>query len=299
MRVVARRAAPASEVNPAPPPPARSPFFRLSRPPLQDAAFCETAHRRVKVPAHKLTWFRDRRLGEISLGSLLLTSLMRTVSVTSGLSMAGASDSYLHTNCFAAAANMAPYTENLHTFSAQRMLSTLSALHKKHVYLASRARDAPAGSDDLARVNGLVEHYDQCLRIGCETLLAMCAPALLPRNVSLLYGLLRERSVIDSLAADGTFSDGTVRALSDVITHFDAVITKAEAARAIAIAKGGSGGAEEVAAAAAGAPIKTAVPWSESDVFNELTVAAKAWSAGADAEKAATSLMDMKFLCVV
>ena len=221
---------------------------------------------------------------------------MRTVAVTSGLSMAGASDSYLHTNCFAAAANMAPYTENLHTFAAQRMLATLSALHKKHAFLASRARDVSTTSEEQARINGLVEHYDQCLRIGCETLLATCAPALLPRNVSLLYALLRERAIIDSLAADGTFADGTVRALSDVISHFDSVLSKAEAARAIAIAKGGSGGAAEVAAAAAGIPIKAAVPWNENDVINELTVAAKAWTGGADAEKAATSLMDMKFL---
>lgn len=71
----------------------------------QDSAFCETAHSRVKISGNSsaLSWFRDRRLGDITLGSLLSLSLLRAVGATSSLATTGASDSYLHTNAFAGA----------------------------------------------------------------------------------------------------------------------------------------------------------------------------------------------------
>ncbi len=265
-----------------------------------------TAHQRVKIPSSKLAWFRERRLGEISLGSLLLTLLMRTVAVTSGLTTSGASDSYVHTNCFAAAANMSPYTEGLHPYAAHRSLSTLSAMHKKHAKLAVKLRalpapaDASSPSDEYARVSGLVDHYDQCIRICCETLLATCAPVSLPRNISLLYALLRDRAAFDALAADAAFSDAA-KPIGDVITHFAEVVRRAEAARALALAKSGSGGADEVAATEKGdvsASTGKVVPWQERDVIEELTVAAKMWAGGDDAAKANASLMETKFLCV-
>ena len=281
-------------------------FSPRTPPPLeQDPAFCLTAHQRVKISSSKLSWFRERRLGEISLGSLLLTLLMRTVAVTSGLTTSGASDSYVHTNCFAAAANMSPYTEGLHPYAAHRSLSTLSAMHKKHTKLAAKLRTLPAPVDasspaeEYARVSGLVEHYDQCIRICCETLLATCAPVSLPRNISLLYALLRDRAAFDSLAADAAFSDAA-KPIGDVISHFAEVVRRAEAARALALAKTGSGGADEVAATEKGevAAAGKVVPWQERDVIEELTAAAKTWVGGDDAAKANASLMETKFLCV-
>ncbi len=267
----------------------------------------------MRVPARSLTWFRERRLGDISLGSLLLTCVMRTVAVTSNLSSFTASDTYLHTNCFAAAANMAPYTEGLHPFAAARTLSTLSILHKKHRKQGEALAGLPGGAspEEVERLQGLIQFYDQSLRIGCETLLATCAPASLPLNISLLYALLHDREVVDDLAADPVFSD-FARPLLAIITHFTKVINVAQSKRALALAQSGSGGQGEVEEASArldkatrGEQVEVGeggeggkggiVPWAAADVAGALIEAAKKWEAGDDAEKAARNLADVKF----
>lgn len=51
----------------------------------QDAGWCENAHKRVKVTATgALSWFRERKLGPISLGSLLVVLLTRVVLSSAG-----------------------------------------------------------------------------------------------------------------------------------------------------------------------------------------------------------------------
>jgi hypothetical protein len=277
-----------------------------------------------------VTWFRERNLGDISLGSLLLTCVMRTVAVTSGLSVYSQSDSYLHTNCFAAAANMAPYSEGLHSYAAQRTLATLSLLHRKYkrhaallaelgaphpppthagaaVHAPAHAAHAghhlpPNASEEADRLKGLLHHFEQCLRIGCETLLACCAPASLSRNVALLYALLHDRAVVDELSEDHVFAD-VARPLKDVVTHFAGAVALAQSARALALAQSGSGGAGEVAEAAAEVAAggggegsgRRVIPWSERDVTKELVAAAKNWKGGEEATKAASSLAETKF----
>jgi len=299
------------------PPPPHKPL--PAHPFFQDAAFCETAHRRVRVPARSLAWFTERRLGDISLGSLLLTCVMRTVAVTSNFSTFNPSDTYLHTNCFAAAANMAPYTESLHPFAASRTLSTLSILHKKHKKAAEALRAlgqppiSPTLADEEERLKNLLQFYDTSLRIGCETILATCAPASLPLNVSLLYALLRDRAVVDELAADTVFSEFALP-LSAIINHFSKVVTLAISKRRLALAQSGSGGSGEVEAATAALEAATRgvqggvgggetesantgdiIPWVESDVAAALIDAAKKWESGEEAEKAAKNLAEVKF----
>ena len=283
----------------------------------------------MRVPARALTWFSERRLGDISLGSLLLACVMRTVAVTSNFSSFTPSDTYLHTNCFAAAANMAPYTEGLHPFAASRTLATLSILHRKHRKVGEALKalgGSQSDAEEEERLKNLLQFYDTSLRIGCETILATCAPASLPLNISLLYALLHDRSVVDELAGDSVFSE-FAQPLLVIINHFSKVVAVAHSKRLLALVQSGSGGSGEVESAtaaleaanrgvlqggwggsggeegeggksgeASSAPSgANIIPWGEADVAGALVEGAKKWEFGEEAEKAAKSLAEVKF----
>merc|ERR1712196_27353 len=68
----------------------------------QDTSFNTHAH--AIVLTH-VPWYKDRILHNISLGSLAITTLVRTVQHN----MVRPMHMYIHTNCLAALANMSPH----------------------------------------------------------------------------------------------------------------------------------------------------------------------------------------------
>lgn len=144
-----------------------------------------------------------------------------------------------------------------------------------------------------------MDHYDQCIRILCEAILACCAPSLLPHNIPLLYVLLQERTVIASLAEDADFAEAAAE-LTSVIMHFSAVLGDAARAKALAHAQSGSAGAAEAAALAEAGSSGSSQPpppvaWDDHEVSAVLAAAARAWKGGEAAERQAGTLKDMKF----
>ncbi|KAK4811247.1 hypothetical protein QYF61_022144, partial [Mycteria americana] len=65
-----------------------------------------------------ITWYAERVLTEISLGSLLILVVIRTIQYN----MTRTRDKYLHTNCLAALANMSAQFRSLHQYAAQRII---------------------------------------------------------------------------------------------------------------------------------------------------------------------------------
>ena len=299
----------------------------------QDTTFCETAHQRIRLNNTSTLWFRERnqQLGNITLGSLLIICLMRAVSVTSSLSTTDASDSYLHTNAFAALANIAPHAENIHPYAAYKILSTLNSLHLKHKKLANYIDNLTTNNtntsstnntgtttssslstnnneslaDSLHRLTGLLTHYESCIRVGSEALLAMCAPAALPKNLDLLYTLLHEHQVIDNLANNPDFEIET-RSLLSIITHFSSVLRAEERVRLLAHAKTGSGGnaevellsqatTEENTTTTDSTVVSTSnniITWQSTDVLTILSSAVHTWK-GEDHDRAALIAEDL------
>lgn len=309
----------------------------------QDTRFCETAHRRIRLASSSTAWFRERnqQLDNITLGSLLIICLMRAVSVTSSLSTTDASDSYLHTNAFAALANIAPHAENIHPYAAYKILTTLNSLHLKHKKLANHIDTLTSGTNNgtspngsltstssttvsasttittpttesladlLQRLTGLLTHYESCIRVGSEALLAMCAPSSLPRNLDLLYTLLHEHQVVDNLANNPDFEIET-RCLLSIITHFSSVLRAEERVRALEHAKTGSGGNAEVEVLSKtevsdsssdgsstvnnnNSLFSSIVPWQSVDVLNVLGTAVHKWK-GEDHDRAAFIAEDL------
>ena len=66
----------------------------------QDAGFVTACQTSI---LSSVPWYKDRLLGKISVGSLMVIVLVRTVQTN----LAGVHDSYVHTNCLAALANIA------------------------------------------------------------------------------------------------------------------------------------------------------------------------------------------------
>ncbi|CAF1506004.1 unnamed protein product, partial [Rotaria sordida] len=72
--------------------------------------------------------YTERSLNEISLGGLLVAVVLRTIQ----FNMTRMRAKYLHTNCFAALANMSSQFQNLHTYVSQRIVSLFNLLARKH-----------------------------------------------------------------------------------------------------------------------------------------------------------------------
>ncbi|KAF5838498.1 Dyggve-Melchior-Clausen syndrome protein-domain-containing protein [Dunaliella salina] len=127
----------------------------------QDPSFASSIHL-VALPGGA-PWYKEQRLtvakgnsggagvgyGGLSLGSLVVIVLLRTIA--SGLSGGRqASDLAVPTNALAALANLAPYMAHLHVHAAQRLVSLLQALAKRHSRLQARLSvSSPAAQPPL------------------------------------------------------------------------------------------------------------------------------------------------------
>lgn len=98
----------------------------------QDASFCETAHRRLTVKY--VSWYRESYLADISLGSLIMAILLRTMQ----RNLSKERDPYLHTNCLAALANLAPSCTGIHPVPAQRIVDLLTKLSSRYLRLFNK-----------------------------------------------------------------------------------------------------------------------------------------------------------------
>ncbi|KAG8131267.1 hypothetical protein E2320_017788 [Naja naja] len=82
---------------------------------LVNDGFNQSIH---EVILKNITWYSERVLTEISLGSLLILVVIRTIQYN----MTRTRDKYLHTNCLAALANMSAQFRSLHQYAAQRII---------------------------------------------------------------------------------------------------------------------------------------------------------------------------------
>jgi hypothetical protein len=81
--------------------------------------------------------------------------------------------------------------------------------------------DAEGFNAYVSELTELLEHYDQCVCLAIEVILACLRPEAAPSNKHLIYALLRDRSVVDALVADSAFASAVER-LKNVVDHFAA-----------------------------------------------------------------------------
>uniref|UniRef100_A0A7N0ZW86 Dymeclin n=1 Tax=Kalanchoe fedtschenkoi TaxID=63787 RepID=A0A7N0ZW86_KALFE len=160
----------------------------------QDSSFNASIHKLI-LPT--VPWYQERRLHQTSLGSLVVVILIRTVKYN----LSKLRDVYLHTNCLATLANMAPHVHRLSAYASQRLVSLFDMLSRKYTKL-SQMRDEKFSTgkgnviedsitDDMSAELNI---YTDFLRIVLEIINAILTYAL-PRNPEVVYAIMHRQEV--------------------------------------------------------------------------------------------------------
>ncbi|KAK6322826.1 dymeclin [Coregonus clupeaformis] len=183
----------------------------------EDDTFNRSIH---EVVLKNITWYSERQLTEISLGSLLILVVIRTIQ----FNMTRTRDKYLHTNCLAALANMSAQFRCLHQYAAQRIISLFALLSKKHNKVLEQATQSlrgPRGADD----SSVLPDYAQDLNVIEEVIRMMleiinsCLSNSLHHNPNLVYALLYKRELFEQFRTHPSFQD-IMQNLDTVIGFF-------------------------------------------------------------------------------
>uniref|UniRef100_A0A3Q1MB15 Dymeclin n=1 Tax=Bos taurus TaxID=9913 RepID=A0A3Q1MB15_BOVIN len=191
----------------------------------EDDGFNRSIH---EVMLKNITWYSERVLTEISLGSLLILVVIRTIQYN----MTRTRDKYLHTNCLAALANMSAQFRSLHQYAAQRIVSLFSLLSKKHNKVLEQATQSLRGS--LSSSDVPLPDYAQDLNVIEEVIRMMleiinsCLTNSLHHNPNLVYALLYKRDLFEQFRTHPSFQD-IMQNIDLVITFFSSRLLQAGA----------------------------------------------------------------------
>ncbi|XP_074851897.1 dymeclin isoform X3 [Carettochelys insculpta] len=191
----------------------------------EDDGFNRSIH---EVILKNITWYSERVLTEISLGSLLILVVIRTIQYN----MTRTRDKYLHTNCLAALANMSAQFRSLHQYAAQRIISLFSLLSKKHNKVLEQATQTLRGS--LSSNDSPLPDYAQDLNVIEEVIRMMleiinsCLTNSLHHNPNLVYALLYKRDLFEQFRTHPSFQD-VMQNIDLVISFFSSRLEQAGA----------------------------------------------------------------------
>uniref|UniRef100_A0A803JXP4 Dymeclin n=1 Tax=Xenopus tropicalis TaxID=8364 RepID=A0A803JXP4_XENTR len=191
----------------------------------EDDGFNRSIH---EVILKNITWYTERVLTEISLGSLLILVVIRTIQYN----MTRTRDKYLHTNCLAALANMSAQFRSLHQYAAQRIISLFSLLSKKHNKVLEQATQSLRGS--LGSDESPLPDYAQDLNVIEEVIRMMleiinsCLTNSLHHNPNMVYALLYKRELFEQFRSHPSFQD-IMQNIDMVISFFSLRLEQAGA----------------------------------------------------------------------
>lgn len=149
----------------------------------QDSSFGSDAFRRTIVP--HVPWYKERYLKDVSLGSVLLLSLLRSIT----FNLNRLHDMFLLGNCCAVLMNLSNSVVDLHDYAAMRLASvTVSCLKK---YTSMHIDDNKGDGDAVQEGDSLLldmyaEVSHTLLRLIKDTL----AQKNIERNLGVVYALV-------------------------------------------------------------------------------------------------------------
>uniref|UniRef100_A0A5B7BGA3 Dymeclin n=1 Tax=Davidia involucrata TaxID=16924 RepID=A0A5B7BGA3_DAVIN len=193
----------------------------------QDSSFNASIHKLI-LPS--VPWYQERLLHQTSLGSLVVIILIRTVKYN----LSKLRDVYLHTNCLATLANMAPHVHRLSAYASQRLVSLFYMLSRKYTKLAELKNDkmhmcnSESGEGDSLPEDMITElHiYTDFLRIVLEILNAILTYAL-PRNPEVVYAIMHRQEVFQPFKNHPRFNE----LLENIFTVLDFFNSRMDAQR--------------------------------------------------------------------
>ncbi|CAF4034874.1 unnamed protein product [Rotaria sordida] len=153
--------------------------------------------------------YTERSLNEISLGGLLVAVVLRTIQ----FNMTRMRAKYLHTNCFAALANMSSQFQNLHTYVSQRIVSLFNLLARKHtktldlIQQQQQTLTTNTSNDNIFNENVQdLSIIEDVMRMVLE-IINSCLTHTLQHNINLIYTLLYNKDIFDNYRAHLSFQD--------------------------------------------------------------------------------------------
>ncbi|KTF81610.1 hypothetical protein cypCar_00040377, partial [Cyprinus carpio] len=179
----------------------------------EDDTFNRSIH---EVMLKNISWYTERVLTEISLGSLLILVVIRTIQ----FNMTRTRDKYLHTNCLAALANMSAQFRNLHQYAAQRIIREICgsetdiSVENKDRMICMKSRPMAAGRDSIEKDSGRkgnekaqdLNVIEEVIRMMLE-IINSCLSNSLHHNPNLLYALLYKRELFEQFRSHPSFQD--------------------------------------------------------------------------------------------
>ena len=185
------------------------------------------ARRVHAVPARDAPWYRERQLRDTTVGSLAVATLARAAKASSPTT--SPDDAYALIITLSTLANLAPEFDRLSAHAAQRFVSLVDLLARRHARAkaalskAARKKDTGSGSGDGDAGDGDGEDVSVPVSVpvpGEEEVLAhadfhrVAVDALnvaltraLPRNPELAYAVLHRRDLFDPSPASDSFPE--------------------------------------------------------------------------------------------
>mmetsp|Transcript_6392 Transcript_6392/g.22497 ORF Transcript_6392/g.22497 Transcript_6392/m.22497 type:complete len:708 (-) Transcript_6392:16-2139(-) len=193
----------------------------------QDASFNANIHK-LELPS--VPWYRERLVNNISLGSLLVVVLIRTVKYN----LSKLRDVYLHTNCLAALANMAPHMQSLNAYASQRLISLFDMLSRKYTKLSQTMPSEAPGAEPMEAPTEL-HVYTDFLRIVMEIINSVLAYAL-HKNPEVVYALLHRQELFTPFQSHPRFSE-LLDNIQAVLDYFNRAMDNAKVDGTWSVAK--------------------------------------------------------------
>lgn len=198
----------------------------------QDTSFGPDVFRRVIVTS--VPWYRERNLKEITLGSLLVLTVLRSIS----FNLNRLQDAFLLSNCCAVLMNLSPHVVQLHEYTAMRLVSVTISSIKKYSTLVARNGDGAQDEEDLTSPLGM---YSEVSRTLLGLLRHCLSPKNLDKNLNLVYALVYNQTefkelvgkvTLKSLKADMVRVEKVIRT-ADQIVHDDGTARTASKALSV------------------------------------------------------------------
>jgi len=186
----------------------------------EDPELSRTFH--AECSLKQVSWYKDSILNNISLGSLCMLVLLRTIQHN----ISRLKDPYLHSNCLAILSNMAPFAINLHPKTAQTMIMLLSALSRRFQMLAHKQpKREELGEEEQAAVEEVAEEeelvtFGEFIRLLLEITFGCLTDRNLLGNVDLVYCLLHDQFILNAFENHEMFWD-IIAHLKAIISYFD------------------------------------------------------------------------------
>lgn len=188
----------------------------------QDASFGPVSFRRSNIPL--VTWYKERQLKDISLGSLLISSLVRCIT----FNLNRMSDPFLLSNCCAVLLNLSPHIENIHSYAAMHLVSVLISTMKRYTVLVMKNGGKPASDEDVSSILGM---YSESCRILLQVVKHTIRKKMVDKNLHLVYALVyHQRDITTVLNAKASpFQQVDVERIRTVIASASDIIQEASA----------------------------------------------------------------------